>query len=439
MANNILTVPSFAETQALLEMSQSWVLDEYVGAVYVALIAAARGLQNLLGIPFQIPLYLLQLGLGLTSVHCFLGEVFKRRDTAEGEYPARACGFKPWLLWLVSAYVNTIPFLVQAHFAVLPYSLASAVYLFLATSLVRLVRRTDALGDEVLGPKVLASRVLEIVFLWSLSALVLPEYGVLAGVLVVPFVLYVGIKHTHLRGWMVIVVVLGVLCSGALQLVTTQEGSRGRMQNTLEAQAVRRLVWPDIFRISAFWGPEITENFTTEELMEISMAPERMIDVFGPRLEGIYGVERANELYVDMAKTALSINTKAVAKQLAMDMGAYFCPQVAIGLETRGIGGTYTGWNYEKLQAQNIVVTNLYVEWGLLGFAVLLFLAIFRMSWYVKNNLGLLGWAFICLFLQAGCYMWTTGGMVSYLKCPVNLAIWGMLVTVWLLASIEEE
>ena len=421
---NILVLPDFAETKVLLNMSQTGVIDEYGGPLYVAVISTFRWLENLVGIPFQIPIYLLQLMLAAYSVFAFARECGANWEKAK------------WMPYMVSAYVNSIPFLLQAHFAVLPYSASGSIFLLLLTELMTLCRGAKTRAVE---QKDFLKKAVRVVLLWALSSLILPEYHWLSGLLVLFGLIYIGLCLPKLRGWCVLTVALGVLWSGFLLVAFTQEGSRGRMQNTLEAQAARRLAWPDILRMYSFWEPEIIESFTIDEMAQISMVPERMEDLFGPRIEQIYGKEKANEIYKDMAVTALLVNTKEVLGQVLCDFGSYLCPPVAITLEGKGVGGTYTGHHYEKLQSQNVGLTNLYVEWSQTSFGVLMLLMLLNLPWYVKNHKTFLSWGGVALLMQVLYYTWTTGGMVSYLKNPVAFVFWGTLAVLWLLRERKEE
>lgn len=428
---HIAQLPLFGETEILIKASQNGVIDEYTGALYVGLIAIFRWVERLLGIPFQSILYLLQLAMGLSGVYTLLRVI---------------TGRKKWQIWMVAVYVNTIPFLLQAHFSVLPYSLAGSVYLALAGVLLQM-NRVVKNQEEEKGKRALIRCGIRTVLLWTLSGLVMPEYYLLSGSIVVLSVLYVWIraridrgldqKVLALRGSLFVIVMSGAVLCGVLCLATSREGAGGRMQNSVQAQAVRRLAWPEMFRMNELWSPEIRDTFSLDELQYYSVVPERMINEFGPALEAKYGKEKANQIYSDTAYIAITTNTKAVAKQLLTDFCFYICPPVAVGIDLEGLGGTYTGWNYEELQKGSVVLTELYTSFGRCVFGLLGVIALLRVFFCEKRRLDGFRLLAAAVVMQAVDCMWLTGGMVNYLRCPVNLCLWGIAMGFWLLGESE--
>ncbi|MBQ7359880.1 MAG: hypothetical protein IJW63_07295 [Lachnospiraceae bacterium] len=428
LLQNLWLVPDFPQTVELLEMSETWVLDEYAGAAYVALVFVAQTLQNCLGIPFQIFLYVLQLALGIWAVYRLLryafadhGEVFLKEKRGK--------------LVLASLFVNTIPFLLQAHMAVLPYSLAGSMLFALLAELLSLIRWSG--NDECLGDKKgLAKKMTILIVLWCLSALIYPGHRMISGAVVVLGVLCVGIGRKELRGWLVIGVVLGALLGGLTLAVTSEEGSRNKIQNTLESQAMQRLAWPHLESMESVWPWDVVVAFSEEELGYVSVTPERVRDVFGPWMEEKFGKELANAYYGDMAVAALRYNTKAVLSQIGKDMCFYLCPQWSTlqGLEGKGV--SYTGQNYERLQESTPKLTQVFVKWSGISFVVfcLMTIACWRRNKMSGLWLGLVVFAWATLVVSC---TWTSGGMVDYLKSFAVMAIWGMLMTLWLWAGEE--
>ena len=425
---NLWLVPDFPQTVELLEMSETGVLDEYAGAAYVALVFATRTLQRWIGIPFQIFLYVFQIGLGIWAVYRLLRYAFQDR----GEELLKE---KQGKLVLTSAFVNSIPFLLQAHMAVLPYSLAGSVLFLLLSEILSLIRWSGS--DRCLGDKKgLVHKILLMIAFWSLSALICPEYRMISGAVVVMGVLYVGIIRKELRGWLVIGGAIGVLVCGLALMLTSEEGSRNKIQNTLESQAMQRLAWPHLESMESVWPWDVVVAFSEEELGYASVTPERVRDTFGPRMEELFGKELANKYYGDMAVAALRYNTKVVLKQVGKDLGFYLCPQWSALRGLDGLGVSYTGQNYERLSESSPKLTQTFVKWSEISFVVfcLMTIACWRRSKISGSWLGIV--VFAWGVLAASC-TWTSGGMVDYLKSFSVMAIWGMLMTLWLWA--EEE
>ena len=431
IAKHITELPLFAETESLMQAGADGRIDEYMGALYVGLIALFGAVERLVGIPFQVLIYLLQFAIGLCSVY-FVASTLGRQEKTKA-------------LW-ISAYVNTFPFLLQSHFSVLPYSLGGSIYLFLIGVLIRLINEMNTVGSEF---RKLTKHGVWVVSLWVLSGLVLPEYYLLSGALLVLCVLFAWISVSmkeekskrllELRGKLLILVVIGAIVSGSLCLITTRDGSRGRMQNTASAQAVRRLAWPELFRMNDLWGREIRDTFSLEELAYYSAVPERVVDGFGPVLEKKYGRDKANQIYADMAYTAITSNTKAVGKQVLTDFAFYMCPQAMIALNLEGVGGTYTGWNYEKFRDNTVLLAEIYTSFGGCVFCAFGILTLLKMLFEKKKSGSFLWLAIVILVMQALSSTWLTGGMVSYLRCPVNMVLWGIAVVVRAFEYCREE
>lgn len=426
-------VPGFAETEVLLNAAGDWNIDEYTGALYVLVIAIFRWGESLLGLPFQIPLYFLQFVLGLYSVYSVLAIFSKGKGLR---------------LWAVSVYVNTIPYFLQAHFSVLPYSAGTSMFFLLVSALVR-ASRIDVISCERGKKAESVYAGIKIILQWTMVSLLVPDYYQVCSFMVMLFVIYTWLRARmrdgkskelmNLRGWLVLFAVTGILVSGTLAAITTQEGSRGRMQNTISAQAVRRLAWPELFRMNDLWKSEIKETFSAEDLTYYSAVPERVLTGFGPVLEEKYGKEKADQIYADMAYTAFTANTKEVTKQFIEDFLFYICPPITVEMNLKGIGGTYSGWEYEKLQNNTVELTEIYTDFSTVIFALFVVCAMCAFGFGRGKNQGGHWIVIVLLALFALHSTWLTGGMVSYLACPIIIGLWGISVSRWLIVFDETE
>lgn len=70
-------VQSWQQTLEYLEISQSFVLDEYVGFLYPVFLRIFTEVENLIGIPYCVPVYVVQLGVALWAGWLFSRNVFK--------------------------------------------------------------------------------------------------------------------------------------------------------------------------------------------------------------------------------------------------------------------------------------------------------------------------------------------------------------------------
>ena len=96
IGSNFSVVPQFRDTSIYLEMAGEFIPDEYTGLLYPGLVKICSSLG---AVPYQIPIYLIQLSLGVFCVYHFVSTWTDRKVVAI------VCA-----LW-----VNTIPFVAQAH------------------------------------------------------------------------------------------------------------------------------------------------------------------------------------------------------------------------------------------------------------------------------------------------------------------------------------
>ena len=420
---NLDAVPMFAETKLLLEVSETWLLDEYIGAGYVALIWLAKVFNRVLGIPYQVWIYLLQFGISCFVAYRLLSSIVALQMRS----------VKRINLLFAALFVNTIPFLLQGHFAVLPYSLSGSAYLLLFSFLLDMVRKVrdkkSAIEKKTLFPNIVA-----VLLCWLFGALLIPKYLWLSGMLVCLCFIYVGLLQQTTKGMLTIVIVMGVLLGGVSLLLTTEEGARGRVSDSLESQAMRRFAWSYLERMESVWPWDIVVEFSEEELKYSAVSPERTMEIFGPRVERLYGKETAELYFSEMAKAVLVYNTKEAIREISADMVFYLCPQGASMYHLQGRGASYTGQSYGKMQENGGEIASLLLEWSGLAFVLQGLMGALQLM----RTRAWEGWLWIAgvgVFSQALCWTWLTAGAISYLVCPVNMVLWGALLTTWLWAD----
>ena len=107
-AGNFLCVPDWKITQEYLEISKTFVMDEYVSIWYPLILRLFTELEQLTGWHYYIPVYLLQLSVALAVDYAFARKVLNM-----GKRGA----------WLVAGYFLTFPMLLQFHLSIRPESL----------------------------------------------------------------------------------------------------------------------------------------------------------------------------------------------------------------------------------------------------------------------------------------------------------------------------
>ncbi len=417
---NITKVPYFAESQIFLQASKDFVIDEYMGILYPLMLR----LTSLFGNGQCVMVYLLQLGVAYGAYYIFLRNVF-------GEFFAQGTGK---ILYLMAAYVVTFPVILQCHMSILPYSLASSMLILILAQLKNLLTKDGPMNKKC---------VISIGVFWSLGTLLLPDYGVIAGIPVLVGLAVYGWKKE--RRWKVLLLTLfvSVTCVGSVLTLTQTPGSLGRIQKTMGATMLSRFAWPYIERNGLFWSDEVVEEFSGTDLVQISLYPERIMYEFGPRLEAAVGKEKANALYWQMAKDSFVIGKKDAVLAMGRDVLVNVGGPVGIQIQWLGKGISYAGWNYGRMAEYEPALTEYYVGFANYSFDFMLMAAI--IIWLMQRGKeketvrGTFKW--LVLLTAAIITLWYTmtgNGMQDYIKViPMNV-LWCML-PIWAYGRLNKK
>ena len=323
IGRNFMTVPVFQETTRYLQMAETLRIDEYTAVLYPLLL---RLLSGITFIPFQIPLYVLQILVGIFSAYHFANTWTEKKSTA----------------WLCSLWINTIPFVAQAHVTVLPHSLAFSFLILIFLELFKGIRHKQPLSMTDFA-----------IVLCSYTLLVQlgREYFMPATLLLLWTVflqLYQKANKMLLMG-VTMLISLGIFISNAAIYQTTQiSGANGRIQRSMEAALFQRLGMSTMTdRFIIYMPKEIEECFTGEELENFARYPYRLQEEFGPVLEERYGKQYANELYWKMALLGFGNATKDNLLDITEDTLGYAFPAGMYFTWRDGDLKGLTGWNYQ--------------------------------------------------------------------------------------------
>ncbi len=361
---NFTTGQAFGESAEFLEISRTWVLDEYVGIGYPACLFLLGWFEKLTGISHAYILYILQTGCGLGATVYFL----KRSELLKKRGPGKCL----WRLWFTAAYVNSVPMILQFHLALLPTSFAlSAFWVVLGECLFWLKHKgTDG--------KTRWKSLVVIALAWLTGALLLPEY---MGLLGIPVALaFLGFMWRNRKVYPALLVIFAAVIllynmgAGFYQ----EPGSRGRMQQSVSATLLKRVVWPNFYRNSFFWNESVEALFSEQDLQSISCEPESVDRVFGPLMEQVYGKTEANRQYLRMVQISLQMRTKDVVSEVVSDGAGYLFPQAAVWRHLNGEGISYSGSNYDVLRSHTPVLAKYYVKVSFSGFFVMLAVLVIR-------------------------------------------------------------
>ncbi|MBR6666502.1 MAG: hypothetical protein IKL22_12410 [Lachnospiraceae bacterium] len=417
---NMNKLPVFEESRELLAMSQNLVADDYTGYLYLLLLRGCTMVADLLGVSVGLFLYPVQLLIAYLCYEYFLHKVVFREQGQRLQARKRM----PFYV----GFILTIPMVLQVHMAVLPYSLASSL-------LVALMAKMISLCVSETGEK--KADAIQVAVLWILGALICPDYGWLCGFGVAGGVIWYVLAHKHLCGRLLLGALVAILCIVGSNAFLQTPGSNGKMQKFPESVLLRSVVWPSFVELSFFWPQEVRDNWTTEELMILSMSPERVSEEFGPVMEQKLGVEEARRVYREMIKQTIKMNTRDVITGMGQEAAAYLCPPVSVKVQLQGVGDSYTGWNYGRMKDYAPQVTKYYVECALSAWIYLLvatgFLCICRIrpgQWQPKGKkvrlYGTLVYAGSMILVVDVWYVLVSGNMQDYLKVPMITALWAM-------------
>lgn len=412
MLANFPGMQAFGESSRYVEMSKSFLCDEYTGILYPVLLMVARAMGALLHVPYYVVLYAAQLLVALFASHRFMracgfveaaahsgksgrknpvgtgwevreesgrkdreepgrrvreesGRIEREGGMSQGKGGHRAGARLFWDVW-GSLCLLTIPMAMQCHLAVLPYSLACSFYMIMLSYVV------EASGK----PEVLFVRTLvKMSPLWLVTALLLPEYKVLAAL---PMLGLFGYSACCLwkkdrmrvgRQALLLLAIAGMIA--ALGNLTQVSGSQGRVEKSIAADMVNRLVWPRFAENYQAFPEEIREIISMEDAIELDKAPESVAMEFGPAVEKAVGKKEAQRLFARMAQVSWAGHTRQIAREVLIDAASYAAAPAALDKQLKGGGyDSYAGRNYEIMRERTPGLTGRYVRYACWWFPV---------------------------------------------------------------------
>ncbi len=409
---NMGALPRFRESADLFIMSQRLRADEYTGFLYLVCV-------RLLVNNRAVGLYVLQLVLAFGAYVTLLEKL--------GVVGRRKCAF-------FAGFLLTIPVVLQVHMAVLPYSMAGSVFLLLLADVIPVLRKKE---------KPSVKRFLRWGALWILSSQLSPEYGWFGAIVTGIVLVSVGLRQKQFRARAMVCYLCVLLSVGGLNALLQKPGEMGRIHKSVASDLLLLVVWPDFSTLQFFWDAQITDVLDEDELTGISYFPEKVIYAFGPTIESAYGTQKAEELYLQMVKTAFRVNTREVVSRIGEDVAAGLCPPLTVAVQLQGAGSSYTGWNYGRMKDVSPVLTKYYVQfatnvWFLMGVGCIVPVV----DWFrkkdrsrEKDSKGIQLLFPATILMMDLCYVIQGGHMQDYLKLVVNSVLWGC----WMLMLLEKN
>lgn len=424
---------TYPESAYYLSVADTFVMDEYTGVLYPVLIRACQIVEGGLGLPFEGVLSLLQI---VVAFFCYSGFVALCRSR-NGEKNRKQHGFNIF----GGLYLLTVPLCVQWHLSVLVRSLVSSLFLLALGLCVRAARHPGYANGKFW---ITANGF------WVILALLSPDY-VWLGLILVIFAAILVVRARKAEGKkcgkkavllsLAVFLVAGGLAAG-INPALQSPGSSGKIQRSLGAAMLSRMVWPNFDTNYFFWPQEIKDIMTLQEGRDISAHADLVQTAFGPLVEKTYGKEKANEFYWQMALNCMGIRTKEIIKAVYEDFTAYFFPPWKVKSQLDGSGLSFSGWHYDKMRTRWPRLTRLYVDYGLVSFRVgLLTVCGLLVLRVLKERREKAVWGmFLCVALsQAFWYTMAAGGMMDYGNVPVVILLWYSVILFGARPRMEEE
>ena len=386
IVGNIGKEANFHETFRYLKAVELGMIDEYMGPVYPIIICLAKGIQSVIKVPYYVSIYLWQLLIAAMVMY----KVFVRMSD-----PKKAI--------LFTGYVMSFPLVIQMHLAVLPYSLAFSLLAYIIFECWNFVKEYDNAG------------CVKISILWILVGLLIPEYFAFIGMLVVPCLVCGMIRYKKYRVRLIMTILIVSVCVSGVLAMTQTRGGLGRMEKCSGVAALHRFVWPDVLSSSFFWDERVGDIFTEADLLGASQYPEVIDYEFGPKLQGVYGVEEANHIFWQMACANIGVSTKKVVESIGKDLMWNINPILGFQISLKNNGTTLVGWNYGRLQDHTPLITKYYVKVSMI-------------SWNIMCSLGILLYIYSWIKRRQEEKCGTFGVKYLITASAVSMILWYTLV-----------
>lgn len=410
MLYNFTGFQKFGESFQYVEISKSFLCDEYVSILYPVLLLFARGIEDFLPIPYYCVMYFLQIMLALYAAHAFLLAI----------HPAGRLKN----LW-GSLAILTFPMAMQCHLAVLPESLTSSMLLLEFTWLWHAVRDGEELKSR---------HLIRVVPFWLVSALLEPEYLYLGAVPVVLVFLYGAVRFGKkdpgqiVRNLIIVASFAGIIVG--MNDLTQVEGVYGRVHRSLNAALFSRFSWSTLDSTYEDWPEEMRYSVDEGMMREASFYTDNMLQIVGEAVEEYSGVERARELFGEAARISYSQYRGKILHEMTWDVLGYgFAPAISeLMLDKRGYD-SYTLRNYELMRRHVPVLTTYYFHYGCWWFSAGVILAcllriILRIRDFAWKKVFFWGTLIVSGICMAVWYTMRGGGMFDYKKTIVIGCLW---------------
>ena len=370
----------------------------------------------------QIPIYCLQIMAGICCVY-YVARIWTKRKSV-----AFICA-----LWL-----NTIPFVAQAHMTMLAHSFAMTCLLFMSAQVLK-----GSIRRRALTVLEWAGLLCGFVVLAQLDrAYLLP--GMLFAIWAVCLQLYHASNKLLLFGVSLFITIGMLIVNLAIYHMVQTPGHYERSGHTVSAQFFQRagvVTLKDKYRI--YMPKEVQECFSGEELDYISRYPYRIENEFCLTLEKRFGQARADEIYVELGRLGLTTATKENFLMFAKDVLHYAVPLGGYFFWQDGELKGATSWNYQQFMKEAPLLSVQYAKICHLLWAVLLVISLSALLINgIKNKKwGVRIWlpAICSILLYAACFAMRGTDVYDYKMALFPMIMSYAPICIWAFQYIFKE
>lgn len=403
VVGNFNTIQQFGESYEYVEISDTYVIDEYIGVLYPVLIQGTKLLEKITSIPFFMFLYVLQLGIAIISTFYLTSLIINKKYRI-----------------VVGMYLTTIPMVLQFHMAILETSLVTSFTLCLIAKGLSMTLGLEEdkikfeYGEVENHKKYLkwVQGVLIICILWVLTALLSPEYSYLSGIFVAVILLLasnqshkenveirrqniVVIKQQKNRNKVIIktmtsvgIIFLTSMVIMGIENLTQKPGSRSKVEQSIEVSMFSRVVTPSLSSNYYFWPEEVKQIMTIEEARELSKRVDNVTDILGPKFEATFGKEAAKNYFKQMTIRCFQDRTKEVVERIWKDGVDYTLIPLTMMENIRGEGNSKTGWNFSRMKEKMPMFTTGFFLYGFTSLAFVVGLVVIKIFYLIIFKYG---------------------------------------------------
>lgn len=323
--------------------------------------------------------------------------------------------------------VMTIPGVMQCHLALLPNSIVCSLYMIMLSLGVRLLR------NDIAHP---AGELAKIGGLWLIAGMLMPEYRLLGGVLVLTVVILTLVKT---KGKSYLLLVFAAF-TGMILGLSALMPSAG---NSIALRAVSRMVWPHFVENHGAWPIEITNVMSPKAAEEISRTADAVFLEFAPMMEEALGADNVDAVYWRLAKTMADIHTREIVQRIFWDGTCHVFSPYLLTRQLEGVGyQSYSGRNYEIMKAQTPGLTELYVSyegwWFVTGIVLAAITCILTIQKGKKRFGTEMGPLFVGAFAMVIYYTMQGSGIMDYKQTIFVSVLWMLWICIHALPDKSE-